>query len=93
MVNVSQSVRSEDGSFEISTDRRVTMLELSGSVSLSGKTGPFSAWSSDEIRNDEILERSGAGESVACLAQAFVIGDTSATPAKTETRHVRRAHT
>jgi len=89
MVNVSQSVRSEDGSLEISTDRRVTMLELSGSVPLSGKTGPFSAWSSDEIRNDEILERSGAGESVACLAQAFSLSRTAVHSALMEAR-VRR---
>lgn len=86
MVNVSQSVRSENSSAEKSADRRVTVLELGGRIAAQGLA---SVWSSAEVRNDEILERSLAGESVACIAQAYTLSRTAIHSALMEAR-VRR---
>jgi len=88
MVSASHTVRTQDDSHEMSAGRRVSMLDNSeGRYLPTAKTAV--AWSSDEIRNDQILERSQQGESVACLAQAFSLSRTAVHSAMMEAR-VRR---
>ncbi len=89
MVSASHSIRTQDDSREVSAGRRVSMLDNREGVYSARATVTPTAWLSEEVRNDEILERSQQGESVPCLAQAFSLSRTAVHSALMESR-VRR---
>ena len=93
MVNANNTARIENDMPGIMSHRRgFSVLESDNHTQKVGdldRSGLAANWSSEEVRNDEILECCLVGESVPCLAQRFKLSRTAVHAALLESR-VRR---
>lgn len=93
MVSAGKTVRVQSEKFQGFSKSRVSAVEAAHNDQVA-EIGPQTltvdalspAWTSDRVRNDSILQRSGQGESVACLAQCYNMSRTAIHAALLEAR-------